>query len=125
MNCLNIKLPVKIIVTLTFAFSPMVLWSSKSSLTEIELSCFVAAFIFFLIEGDKKVYIFHSYPIAAFSFFHITIYTFIPVVICIYWICYIYTKKKNEYIISSLAAILFCDRDYYDYDDCWNLCIYQ
>lgn len=106
MNCLNIKLPVKIIVTLTFAFSPMVLWSSKSSLTEIELSCFVASFIFFLLEGDKKSIYFSLVPIAAFSFFHITIYTFIPVVICIYWICYIYTKR-NEYIISSLAAISF------------------
>lgn len=102
---LKIKSSVKIIVTAIFALSPLILWSSKSSLTEIELACFVLMFIYFILGTDKRDVYYSLVPVAAFSFFHITIYTMIPVFLMAYGILYI-CKKKNAYIISCIGAIV-------------------
>ena len=101
---LGIKKSVKIVCTALLAFSPLVIWVAKSALTEIQLACYVAAFVYFMIRGDKKSVYWSVVPIAAFSFFHITIYTMIPVVLCLYWVGYLGTRRK-EYIISSVASI--------------------
>lgn len=101
---LGIKSSVKIVCTALLAFSPLVIWVAKSALTEIQLACYIAAFVYFMIRGDKKSVYWSIVPIAAFSFFHITIYTMIPVILCLYWVGYICTSRK-EYIISSFAVI--------------------
>ena len=102
---LKIKNSVKAIVTVIFALSPLILWSSKSSLTEIELACFVLMFIYLILGADKRDIYYSMVPVAAFSFFHITIYTMIPMILCIYWFLYIYTQK-NVYIFTSLGVII-------------------
>lgn len=101
---LGIKKSVKIVCTVLLAFSPLVIWVAKSALTEIQLACYVAAFVYFMIRGDKKSVYWSVVPIAAFSFFHITIYTMIPVILCLYWVGYLGTRRK-EYIISCIITI--------------------
>lgn len=102
---LSSKKSIATICTTLFAFSPLIIWVSKSALTEIELTCFVASFICLILNHDKKSIYASVLPIIAFCFYHITIYTMIPVILVIYWVSYIYTKR-NEYIYASLVAII-------------------
>lgn len=106
--CRNIRAGKEIggVCTSVYAISPIVVWTAKSALTEIMLVCLVEIFIYFLTEKNEKQYILGSaLPIIAFSFFHITIYTIIPVVFLIYVVLYLFEGKK-EYLISNILTLV-------------------
>ena len=88
------------VCTTLFAFSPIVLWVSKSALTEIGLACLILAFIYFILKMDKNSTFLSIIPLTAFCFYHLTIYTMFPLFIMIYFGLYIY-NRKNYYLISA------------------------
>ena len=88
------------VCTILFAFSPIVLWVSKSALTEMGLACLILAFIYFILKMDKKGTFLSIVPLTAFCFYHLTIYTMVPVFIMVYFGLYIY-NRKNYYLVSA------------------------
>lgn len=89
------------------AFSPLIIWVSKSALTEIGLTCFAAAFIWGLVQENKKTVIWSAVPVAAFSFYHITIYTMIPVILLVYGLYFVYTGKKSYMAAAFISLTAF------------------
>ncbi|NCC00368.1 MAG: hypothetical protein EOM34_06770 [Clostridia bacterium] len=104
---LKVKKALKIVGTLLFAVSPLILWVSKSALTEIELVCLILGFIYFIMTMKKEHIYLSLIPVTAFCFFHITIYTMIPVILLLYMGLYIYQKDIRYLIVALLANTAF------------------
>ena len=103
---LNLKTPIKIMVTFICAGSPIVIWVSKSSLTEIFLVNIFCSYIYQLTDNKTKIAPYLSViSILAFSFYHITIYTMIPVFILVYMGLYFY-EKSEIYLKCCIISIL-------------------
>lgn len=94
-------------ITVLFAFSPLILWVSKSALTEMVLTAIIALFIYFILKKERK-YIFCSIiPLAAFCFFHITIYTVIPCFLLLYFGLYLYSNDKYYIYAAFILNTIF------------------
>lgn len=93
---LKIKKFLAMLATFMFAISPIVLWSSKSALTEMFIAVIILMYIFILTDEEHKTFAWLSFvPIAVFSFYHITIYTVMPMFFITYIGLYFTTKDKQ------------------------------
>lgn len=88
-----------------FALSPLVLWVSKTSLTEIFLALIMTVFLYLATSESATIKALTWVPVAAFSFFHVSIYTLMPVfvVIAIYVMV---TTRTVSTLVSALLAVL-------------------
>ena len=103
---LKLKKSSKILATLMTAFSPIILWVSKSSLTEMFLTVIICCFIYYITESeDKKSIYLSALPVIVFSFYHIAIYTIIPIFVLLYFVLYFY-KGNKAYIDSAIAILI-------------------
>lgn len=98
---LNVKKMNRAVGTTIYAFSPIVLWTSKSALTEIGLTFLIIAFIYFVLKMERKYIYLSILPLIAFCFYHLTIYTMFPVFVLIYLGLYLYSQDKN-YLICTI-----------------------
>lgn len=90
---------------LVFALSPIAIWVCKAALTEMLLTCIILLFLYFLVQKEERAGIWLSIlPVLAFSFYHITIYTVIPVIMLVYYSLYLMEGKK-EYLIAAAAEL--------------------
>lgn len=93
------------IITTIFTISPIILWVSKSALTEIVLTLIILLFIYVLTSKEEKDKKMLWFPVAAFSFTHVSIYTIIPMFVVIFaWL--ITQKRDKSYLISGIISIL-------------------
>lgn len=90
-------------VTALTAFSPIVVWGSKSSLTEVGLSVIFAVFLYTLTSGGRNAYL-SGIPLAVFAFFHISIYVFMPVFVITLFLMYLLQKEKG-WLVSLLVTL--------------------
>lgn len=107
MEALNFRRSLKYLLTALLAFSPMILWVSKSSMTEIILSAIMASFIYFIVNGKKEFIYLSCMPVVTFCFFHLTIYTMIPVIVLIYWICWWCEGHRACLIAAGISITAF------------------
>lgn len=91
--------------------SPIILWVAKSTLTEIILALLMVMYLYFLADEEKNIY-YSVLPIAVFSFYHCSIYVFIPMFVCIYLVLYL-KSRKNEYAIAAIASVVSFAAGYY------------
>lgn len=102
---LHLRKPVKYIAGIIYGYSPILVWVSKSSLTEIFLTCVIIGCLYFMTgEGNKTETACAVLTVIAFSFYHLTIYTILPIFILIFWGLYLYSKNKR-YIYASIAVL--------------------
>ncbi len=104
---LNTKRVNRILCTILFAFSPLILWVSKSALTEIGITALILGFIYLVLSmKDEKIYL-SVIPLAAMCFFHLTIYTMFPVFVAVYLGLYAARKKPGYLIAAALLNTAF------------------
>lgn len=112
MDNLHIKLWIKILAIILLGFSPQIIWVSKSALSEMFITVIMSSYFMLLTEKEERLRFYSFVPLVVFSFFHITIYTMLPLFVLLYWALYIiYNDKK--YLTSckiTLAGYLlgFC-----------------
>jgi len=94
------------IPTLVYALSPLVLWTSKASLTEIYLSMLIALLIYYLTSNGKASSWLLWIPVAAFAFFHVSIFVIMPMLVIIFIGLALYKRDVGAWF-SGLMAILF------------------
>ncbi len=98
---LKFKLDTKILVLLLAAVSPVILWVSKSSLTEMYLAVIMAAFIYYILDDSEKVNVWLSaFPVLVFSCYHISLYTLMPMFVVLYFMMYMYTGDRRFLIVQ-------------------------
>lgn len=90
---------------LIFALSPLVLWTSKVALTEIYLAMMIVCFIYFLTEGKLSYLLW--VPVAAFSFFHVSVYLVMPMFLLVFFYMIICTKDFGAWISGVLAVVFY------------------
>lgn len=100
---LKVKKASRVVCTVLFAFSPLILWVSKSALTEIGITALILGFIYLILSMKKEKIYMSVIPLMAMCFFHLTIYTMFPLFVLIYMGLYV-AKKEPRYLIS--AAVL-------------------
>lgn len=109
--CRNLKFntATTALVLLICGFSPVVMWVIKSSLTEGFLALLISWFVFHMTDDqnkDKKILA--SFPVVVFAFFHVTIYTMIPIFIISYFLMYTWERDKQFLIGALISAAGFC-----------------
>ena len=99
-------------IAVAFSISPVLVWVNKSTLTESVLIMLMLYFAYMVICGIKRdedtynglvfddgegrqniVKLLSTLPIGAFCFFHISIYTILPMFFMIFIVLYIYDKS--------------------------------
>ena len=103
---LRMKKGVTILLTTVTAISPIILWTAKSSLTEVFLIILMELYIYGIVNyQDKKKCWFAVVAIVTFSFYHFTIYTMLPMFILIYWGLFI-AKGEKKIIYQCVTVVL-------------------
>jgi len=106
--CDNLKLrfSVKVFAAIIFMFSPIILWVSKSALTEMFLIVIILSFIYFLTSLENKIsQIMLCVPVIVFSFYHVSIYTIMPLFFLLY--AYLLVQRRTKLIfVSAVAAMV-------------------
>ncbi|MDR2648289.1 MAG: hypothetical protein LBB94_01010, partial [Clostridiales bacterium] len=92
-------------ITLLFTISPIILWVSKSALTEMGLACIIIAFMYFMTCEEPYARKLLWLPIAAFSFYHVSIYTLMPLFACLFVLLYFQYQKKL-YLVNGIMTIV-------------------
>lgn len=90
-------------LTLLTASSPIILWCSKSSLTEVGLAVIFAVFLY-ILSGKREYAKYAWIPLAAFAFSHISIYVFMPILIIVLFFMYFLQREKG-WLVSVLGTL--------------------
>lgn len=109
--CRNLKFntATTILVLSISAFSPVVMWVIKSTLTEGFLALLISWFVFHMTdEENKDKKIIASFPVVVFAFFHVTIYTMIPIFIASFFFMYTWDRDRQFLIGALISAVGFC-----------------
>ncbi len=100
---MGMKKVISCLVTLLAAYSPIVVWGSKSSLTELGLTLICSVFLY-ILTGRERLACLAGIPLVGFAFFHISIYVFMPVFILGLFLLYVMDGNKG-WLISVLVTL--------------------
>lgn len=94
------------IAVLLYLTSPQILWQARTSLVETTLAFIILAFIYLITDEKNKNLRWLSWiPVAVFSYFHITIYVFMPLFVLIEYGLY-FTTGKRRYMGAAALSIM-------------------
>jgi len=104
---LGLSKSTSLIVTLIFAISPMVLWTSKASLTEIYLAMLISMFCFYLTDRESIASWLLWIPVSTFAFFHVSIYTVMPMFIVLFIGLILIQQDLGAWFSGILSIVLY------------------
>lgn len=105
---LGLKTPACLCATLSAAFSPIVLWVAKASLTECFLAVIMLLFLYFLADdADTGNHWLSMIPIAVFGCYHVSIYTIMPLFLMIYGGLYWFTRRRTFAVLLPLSVVVY------------------
>lgn len=102
----EMRVPYKIqfLLSLLFAMSPLLLWLSKASYTEMFLTMLVSYYLYLIEENCKNKWII-AMPLIAFSFVHVSFLILWPCFWIVNTILYL-SEKNKQYIYVNIASSL-------------------
>ena len=107
-NNLRLRISTSSAMTALYSMSPNLLWVSKSSLTEIYLTMIISLFLFFLTSKYVKDTWLLSIPVLGFSFFHVSIYTIMPMFVLLFMGLVLYRRELGAWVSGSLSVLFYC-----------------
>ena len=105
--CYNLKLRLltSTLITGLFAISPVVLWTTKSSFTECFITLIMTVFLYLITSDAKCSRRLLWLPVSVFAFYHVSVFTFMPMFIVLFIILYI-QKRDINIIISGVISVI-------------------
>lgn len=103
-DCLKLKAVGKICTLSITAFCPLMLWLSKSALTEVGQTLILMSFLYLMLQDDTESIISSGICIAVYAFYHVSLYAFMPLYVCLYMWMFI-KKKDKRYLIADIISI--------------------
>lgn len=102
----DVKSPMRVLLLLLAGVCPETVWVNMSTLSEAGLTLILISFIYYLVacENEKKQFM-ALISVTAFSFYHVTIYTMMPMILVCFW-GYGLFRKKIKYAIWSVCALI-------------------
>lgn len=89
-----------------YAFSPIVLWVNKSTLSEAVTNVIFLLYLYFLLDRkNKKMVLLSSFAVVAFAVFHVSIYVIMPLFTIVYIAMYFLTGNKLYLVANIISAI--------------------
>jgi hypothetical protein len=105
---LGLKKSTSVIATLIFALSPLVIWISKASLTEIYTAMIISMFCFFITDKKAKTSFLLWIPITAFAFIHVSIYGLMPMFIVLLFGLAMYKRDFGAWLSGVISVMMYC-----------------
>lgn len=102
----RVKYWIRLLVMGILGISPEVIWVSKSALTEMFMAVIMATFVLMLTEKKEHLRFLSFLPVAVLSFYHVSVFTVMPLFVVLYWLLYYYDEKKITYIGSCVISIV-------------------
>ena len=87
--------------------TPLMVWISKSALTEMFLAVIVASFVYLVCNENRDVRLYMWIPVAVFSVYHVSIYTVMPLFVVCCWMNIISDKRKRAVVSTVLTVVSF------------------
>ncbi len=87
--------------------TPLMVWISKSSLTEMFLAVIMATFIYLVCNENKDVRFYMWIPVAVFSVYHVSAYAMMPLFIACCWANIISDKRKRAAVSAILMLVSY------------------
>ena len=107
MENLNIGGFIKIILVLVFGMSPLMIWVAKSSLTEMFLALILIMYVLLLTEENVKLKCLSCVPLIIFAFYHVSIYTMMPLFVLIYWGLFLLEDDKRYIKVCNITVVMY------------------
>ncbi|WP_455529116.1 hypothetical protein [Ruminococcus sp.] len=105
---LKLKKSASVCACAVTAFSPIVIWSAKSALTEMMLAMIPAVFLYFITDDDAPANKGLSViPVFVFGCFHVSFYTVLPMFILIYGGMYVFTREKRYAVFMPVITAFY------------------
>lgn len=101
---LKLKITTSTVFTAIFTLSPIVIWTTKSSLTECFTTLIFTVFLFLITSDEKYTNRLIWLPVAVFSFFHASVFVMMPMFVILFIIMYM-LKKDTNIIISGIISL--------------------
>ena len=101
---MGMKKGVSLACALIFMLSPIVVWTTKSSLSEIILVLFLAFYIY-VISSTKTNKLWLALPLAAFAFFHVSFMSLVPGFFIIHVAGYALSKNDDYLYVNVFMAL--------------------
>lgn len=79
---------------LLLGMSPQVIWIKDSTITEGFLAVLIVTYIYYILHHNREKRFLSVMPVITFGFFHVTIFTMMPVFILIYAFRYLSEREK-------------------------------
>lgn len=92
---------------LLLGMSPQVIWIKDSTLTENFLAVLIVVYIYYILHKDKNKRLWSVMPIITFSFFHVTIFTMMPIFILIYVYRFILEREKIYLTCIRVVSVAY------------------
>lgn len=108
--CRNLKLKkgASLCACAVAAAAPVIIWTAKSSLTEMFLTLLPLIFIYFISDEENPNTKWLSVTaIIIFGFYHVSIYTMIPMFFIIYGGLYFFTREKQFAILMPATSLIY------------------
>lgn len=105
MRNLKINRKLRFAGLLIYVSSPIVLWTAKATLTEIFIFVLIMLYLYLMMDRKYPQYALMSFvPLLVFAFFHVTIYTIMPMIVITYFTLYYMTRNK-QYMWANLGSL--------------------
>lgn len=104
---LNLSCWVRRGAILLLGISPQVIWIKSSTLTESFLAVLIVTYIYYILHKDKEKRFWSVVPVITFGFFHVTIYTMMPMFILIYVHRFILEREKMYLTCIRIVSVAY------------------
>ena len=92
---LGLSRGVRALIVLLLGISPEVLWVRRSSLTEGFLAVLVLTYLYYCLHKEHKYRSLSVIPVIVFGFYHVTMFTMVPLFLINFWAMYLVTREKR------------------------------
>lgn len=95
----------EIAALLVFACSPLLIWVTKSSLTEIGMTLNWVVFLYLILGDTGWERMLSAVCIWVYAFYHVSVYVFMPFYVLLYLALYLHSKDKVNLKAMLLAVV--------------------
>ncbi len=104
---LNLSCWVRRGVILLLGMSPQVVWVKDSTLTEGFLAVLIVTYVYYILHIDKEKRFWSVMPVITFGFFHVTIFTMMPIFILVYAYRFISEREKGYLMCIRIVSVAY------------------
>ncbi len=93
------------VLVLLLGVSPIIVYCNHTTLIEPIIGFCMVMFAYFLLCKNDKLQMLSSLAAIAFCFLHTSVYTMLPLLLILYWMYFIHTRKARHLVSSGIMIL--------------------